>query len=238
MKFWTSEHTFSHPWDKVVQAAWRKYPNPMNSSVKTIDVLDRRVDEHGVMHTQRLLTSGTNRWNIPHWVQSFLGSPQLMYAREHSMVDPKLQTMVLKTRNITFGSYLTVDEQLVYSPHPSNSDHTLLRQEAVVLVQGVPLSSYVESMLTNMISSNANKGRQAMEWVIQKINEEIKELSAKAATSTDEFLLNTKRSIDDITNTAKKSMDDLSSAAKKSLDELLPIPTPGPSPSTQSLPKL
>ena len=77
-----------------------------------------------------------------------------------------------------------------------------------------------------------------MEWVIQKINEEIKELSATAVKSTDEFLLNTKRSIDDITNTAKKSMDDLSSAAKKSLDELLPIPTPGPSPAAQSLPKL
>lgn len=45
----------------------------------------------------------------------------------------------------------------MYSPHPENSSHTLLRQEAVVLVQGVPLSSYMESLLTSTISSNATK---------------------------------------------------------------------------------
>lgn len=45
----------------------------------------------------------------------------------------------------------------MYSPHPENPSHTLLRQEAVVLVQGVPLSSYMESVLTNSISSNATK---------------------------------------------------------------------------------
>jgi len=213
----------------VVQAAWRKYPNPMNPSITAIDVLNRRVDEHGVMHTQRLLGSGTNRWGIPQWVQSIVGSPNVMYANEHSTVDPREKTMVLKSRNITFGNFIAVDEQLIYSPHPENPGHTLLRQEAVVLVQGVPLSSYMESMLANTISANAAKGRLAMEWVIQKLNDEIKDLSTSAASavkSTDVFIHNTKKSIDDIAHTAKKSMDDLSSAAKKSLDELLPTTTP------------
>lgn len=144
-----------------------------------------------------------------------------------------------------------MDEQLVYSPHPENPGHTLLKQEAVVLVQGVPLSSYMESLLTSTISANATKvgfethsfvcerlteqstflnlflqGRMAIEWVIQKINDEIKDLSTSAVKSTDEFFNHTKKSIDDIAHTAKKSMDDLSSAAKKSLDELLPTATP------------
>jgi len=154
-------------------------------------VLDRRIDEHGVMHTQRLLSSGTGRWGIPSWVQSIVGSPHVMYANEHSSVDPLKQTMVLKSRNITFGNFIAVDEQLVYSPHPDHPGHTLLRQEAVVLVQGVPLSSYMESMLTNTISSNASKGRLAIEWVIQKINDEIKDLSTSTVTvsaSTEEYM--------------------------------------------------
>lgn len=222
----------------MVTATWRKYPNPMNTSITAIDVLNRHVDENGKMHTQRLLTSGTNRWGIPQWVQNLVGAPQTMYAKEYSIVDPTEKTMTLKTRNITFGSYIAVDEQLVYSPHPDKPGHTLLKQEAVVLVQGVPLQSYLESLLTNTISSNAAKGRLAMEWVCSKINDEIKDLSNSAASAvktTDEFLHNTKKSIDDIAQTAKKSMDDLSYAAKKSLDELLPPSTPQVPP--QPMPK-
>jgi len=95
MKFWTSEYTFNHPWDKVVQAAWRKYPNPMNPAVASIDVLDRKVDDKGVLHTHRILSS---KWGIPGWVQSIMGSPSIMYANEQSEVDPNNKTMVLKSR--------------------------------------------------------------------------------------------------------------------------------------------
>ncbi|CAL8135405.1 unnamed protein product [Orchesella dallaii] len=231
MKFWTSEYTFNHPWDKVVQAAWRKYPNPMNPAVASIDVLDRTVDEKGVLHTHRILSS---KWGIPSWVQNIMGSPSIMYSNEKSEVDPNNKTMVLKSRNITFCSNIAVDEHLVYSPHPSDPAKTLLKQEAVVLVKGVPLSSYMESLLTTTISSNANKGRQAMNWVISKIDEELKDLSNTASKSTDEFIHHTKKSLDDITVSAKKSMDDLSSVAKKSLDDLLPSSS---SPGPQALPK-
>ncbi|ODN03918.1 Protein slowmo [Orchesella cincta] len=231
MKFWTSEYTFNHPWDKVVQAAWRKYPNPMNPAVASIDVLDRTVDEKGVLHTHRILSS---KWGIPAWVQNIMGSPNIMYSNEKSEVDPNNKTMVLKSRNITFCSNIAVDEHLVYAPHPNDPAKTLLKQEAVVLVKGVPLSSYMESLLTTTISTNANKGRQAMNWVISKIDEELKDLSNSASKSTDEFIHHTKKSIDDITVSAKKSMDDLSSVAKKSLDDLLPSSSPsGP----QTLPK-
>lgn len=220
MKFWTSEYTFNHPWDKVVQAAWRKYPNPMNPCVASIDVLDRKIDEKGVLHTHRILSS---KWGIPGWVQNvIMGSPSVVYANEKSEVDPNNKTMVLKSRNITWCSNIAVDEHLVYAPHPDDPQKTLLKQEAVVLVKGVPLSSYMETLLATSISSNAYKGRQAINWVISRIDEEIKDLSNSAVKSTDEFISNTKKSIDDITVSAKKSMDDLSSVAKKSLDDFLP----------------
>ncbi|KAL8603157.1 hypothetical protein ACOMHN_059329 [Nucella lapillus] len=65
MKFWTSEHTFDHPWETVVTAAWRKYPNPHNSAVIGLDVVDRSVDQQGVLHSHRLLTTA---WGMPGWV--------------------------------------------------------------------------------------------------------------------------------------------------------------------------
>jgi predicted regulator of Ras-like GTPase activity (Roadblock/LC7/MglB family) len=64
------------------------------------------------------------------------------------------------------------------------------------------------------------QGRQAIEWVIDKIDAEVKEIASSAVKSTDELFTHTKKSFDDITTTARKSMDDISSAAKKSFDDL------------------
>jgi folate-binding Fe-S cluster repair protein YgfZ len=55
---------------------------------------------------------------------------------------------------------MSIDERLSYTAHPEDPSKTLLTQEAVVTVRGVPLSSYLEGFLTNTISLNANKGRQ------------------------------------------------------------------------------
>lgn len=81
--------------------------------------------------------------------------------------------MSLKTINLTFGRHITVDETLHYTQHPTDSEKTLLKQEATVKVHGVPLSYYMEDYITSSISSNANKGRQGLEWVIGKINSEV-----------------------------------------------------------------
>lgn len=56
---------FSHPWETVAQAAWRKYPNPMNTAVIGTDVVERRVVD-GILHTQRLVSS---KWLFPAWAQ-------------------------------------------------------------------------------------------------------------------------------------------------------------------------
>lgn len=104
---------------------------------------------------------------------------------------------------------------------------------------------YFEQIKTNQVFLYL-QGRLAMEWVIQKINDEIKDLSSTASKQTDEFIFSTKKSIDVITHstkksideisfTAKKSMDDLSSVAKKSLDDFLPTNAPQSPP---TIPKL
>lgn len=89
-------------------------------------------------------------------------------------MDPDKRQMLLKTQNLTFGRHISVDESLHYLPHPTDPHKTLLKQEASVSVHGVPLSYYMEDMITSKISANANKGRQGLEWVISKINSEVK----------------------------------------------------------------
>ncbi|KAJ8726373.1 hypothetical protein PYW07_001071 [Mythimna separata] len=216
MKIWTSEHTFNHPWETVAQAAWRKYPNPMNPAVIGTDVIERKVVD-GVLVTHRLVSS---KWYFPRWAQALIGTAKICYASEKSEVNPNQREMTLKTSNLSFCRYIAVDETVRYKPHPSDTSKTLLTQEAVVTVQGVPLSNYMEDLLANRISLNAGKGRQAIEWVIGKIDAEIKELASTACKSTDELLSHTKKSLDDITSTARRSMDDISTKAKRSLDDI------------------
>lgn len=58
---------------------------------------------------------------------------------------------------LTFYNYITVDETVTYTPHPQDNGKTLLTQEAVVKVRGVPLTHYMEDLLASNISFNAGK---------------------------------------------------------------------------------
>lgn len=102
-----------------------------------------------------------------------IGTPKVCYASERSVVDPNQREMTLKTTNVTFGSFLSMDEVLQYRPHPTDPSKTLLRQQATVSIEGIPLNRYMEEVLTKNISFNASRGRQGLEWVINKINTEV-----------------------------------------------------------------
>ncbi|XP_075441508.1 PRELI domain containing protein 3A isoform X1 [Ascaphus truei] len=155
MRIWSSEHVFSHPWDTVIKAAMRKYPNPMNPCVVGVDVVDRSLDSQGRLHSHRLLST---EWGLPSLVRAILGTNRtLTYIKEHSVVDPVEKKMVLCSTNITLTNLVSVDERLVYTPHPENPEETVLTQEAIITVKGVSLSSYLEGLMANTISSNARK---------------------------------------------------------------------------------
>ncbi|XP_058412758.1 PRELI domain containing protein 3A isoform X6 [Diceros bicornis minor] len=178
MKIWSSEHVFGHPWDTVIKAAMRKYPNPMNPGVVGVDVLERSVDGHGRLHSHRLLST---EWGLPGLVKAILGTSRtLTYIKEHSVVDPVEKKMELCSTNITLTNFVSVNERLVYTPHPENPAMTVLKQEAIITVKGISLGSYLESLMANTISSNAKKGREALEWVIGRLNMELEGLGAPA----------------------------------------------------------
>ncbi|XP_071474818.1 PRELI domain containing protein 3B-like [Marmota flaviventris] len=93
------------------------------------------------------------------------------------------KTMELKPTNISFTNMISVDERLIYKPHPQDPEKIILTQEAINSVQEVSLSGYLEGLMATMISSNARKGRETMEWVIHKLHAETEELTASARGS-------------------------------------------------------
>ncbi|XP_054897977.1 PRELI domain containing protein 3A isoform X1 [Poeciliopsis prolifica] len=165
MKIWSTEHIFSYPWETVIKAAMRKYPNPMNPNVVGVDVLDRSLDSEGRLHSHRLLST---EWGLPSIVRAILGTNHTQtYVKEHSIVDREVKKMELCSTNITLTNLISVDERLVYTPHPENPEVTVLTQEAIITVKGVSLSSYLEGLMVRSMSANARKGWDAIEWVIQ-----------------------------------------------------------------------
>jgi len=182
MKIWTTEHVFQHPWETVVLASWRKYPNPINPSVTGVDTVDRVIDPSGLLKTHRVLST---EWGLPDWMTRLVGMNRACYVSEHSEINPSKREMTLRSRNLTFCNFVTIDEQLVYSPHPNDPSSTVLHSESVINVHGLPMTSYLEGCIKGTMSSKAGQGRQAMEWVISRIKEETQDFGRAAREEID-----------------------------------------------------
>ena len=88
------------------------------------------------------------------------------------MVDPKNRLMEMHSKNLTFNSYVNMEEKMTYTPDPEDDSRTMLKQEMIVTVQGVPLTSYMEGIIVNTVSKNSSKGKAAIEWVVEKLGQE------------------------------------------------------------------
>ena len=79
-----------------MKAAWRKYPNPFNPAVEGIDVVDRQVDEKGVLKSHRLMST---RWGIPNWAMSvsilvyntYRKNPKISDTRKFAVITLKVE---------------------------------------------------------------------------------------------------------------------------------------------------
>lgn len=80
-----------------MQAGFRKYPNPMNKSVKKLDILRQDVD-NGIIRTERLIQS---HFNVPYWVRKLTGFSGLQYSYEYIEIDLVKRSMTLNTRNVS-----------------------------------------------------------------------------------------------------------------------------------------
>merc|ERR1739838_1057174 len=126
--------------------------------------------------------------------------------------------MEMNSKNISFNNFVSMEEKMTYTPDAVNPEHTVLRQETVVTVQGVPLTSYMEGIIVNTVSSNSSKGRAAMEWVVDKLGQECRALNLSSTLDKmkTEFLI----------LPAKKSIEELQDSLNKLDLPTIPLPQP------------
>lgn len=77
---------------------------------------------------------------------------------------------------------MRVDERLTYTPDPNDATRTMLKQEAIVAVNLPAFADYCEKAFLGVYQSNALKGRNGVEWVIDQLKREYNEISAKVSS--------------------------------------------------------
>ncbi|KAG0643048.1 PRELI-like family-domain-containing protein [Tuber brumale] len=170
MKVFESSCIFDYPWANVSIANWRKYGswNTHSTHVVAVDTLNRYVDPStGILRTERLITC---RQNAPRWLMKIVGGTEESYVREVSEVDPQLQTVTLRSMNLTGSNIISVQETVVYSPDPSSpGTKTRFQQDAQITAYGAfsKICAAIEDWSVERFGQNAIKGRVGFEAVLE-----------------------------------------------------------------------
>merc|ERR1712112_754666 len=126
--------------------------------------------------------------------------------------------MEMQSKNLTFCNFVAIEEKMSYTPHQDDTEgKTLLKQETLVTVQGVPLTSYMEDIIVNTVSNNAGKGRAAIEWIVDKLGQECRSLSLSASLEKlKSEIVGLKHSVaESLITPAKKSIEELQGELSK-----------------------
>jgi PRELI-like family len=174
MRLFSTEHTFSHEWESVTAANWKKYPNEITPHVIHVDYLSRHLDATKCqLHTERLLTC---RQSVPALFLRLFGMDTVAYVYEKSVVDLNAKRLDLHTVNLTGSQLMRVEERCVYAPHPVMHRQTLFQQNVQMTTGAIwstNLKEKLEDFCISRFQLNANRGRQALEHVLQCLNENI-----------------------------------------------------------------
>ncbi|KAJ2064376.1 Phospholipid metabolism protein [Coemansia aciculifera] len=168
MRLFEATHVFKHDWETVSLANWRKYPNEQTPHVRHVEILNQDVDPvTGVLRTERLIMV---RQNVPMLVRKIFGG-DTSYVLEYSEVDPRKQTLVMQSQNMTYSNLLSVGEYITYTPDPENSKHTLFTQSAQLKASGAlcRFANKIEDICWNRFQDNAHIGKLGLEQVVSKI---------------------------------------------------------------------
>lgn len=163
-------HQFRSSWEDTTFAFWNKYPSEDLSHVKDVLVLERYIDDNGVLHSKRLIHMDQK---VPSLLKKFSGGLSDFYAIEESTVDPKAKRLVLKTKNLTFSSIVNVDETCIYT---SSSDNQTDYTWEFACTCSIPyVRGSIENALTKQAHGNSSTGLRKMEELTERVKRNLME---------------------------------------------------------------
>lgn len=216
MKLFETNHLFCYPWPQVASANWRKYPNDFSAHVLSVDVISRHIDhQNGVLRTERLLAC---KQSVPAWLCRLIGVSEVALFHEISELDPATREYKAYSTNLSFRNIFKLTELCVFRQDPfMPQEHTLFEQKAQITTEPLVnrLSSFVEDFAVKSFKSNAHRGRQGLEQVINIVREETernllvaKRFGVEVYQEASEVGASIKREIDEAFREASHVVDD------------------------------
>jgi hypothetical protein len=121
-------------------AIWQKYPNPFASHVISSDVLDRFIDEKGVLHTTRLVKK---KGKMPSWGARFFNITEA-FILETSTVNLETNSMEIVSKNLSYQKILLVQETMTIEKLKPMESMVTLKAQFISNTSFTPIRSRIE----------------------------------------------------------------------------------------------
>lgn len=161
--------SYSHSWESVTSAFWRKYPNSFQPYIQEVDTYNRHIDADGNLVVDRIVCNKTK--NVPGFVKS-VGISDTMYGLERTTIDPQKKSMIVKSMNIGGSSVMTVAETCIYRQNKEDPTKTQYTQNATLTAFVPFVSGKIEAYTLSRFNMNAPKGLSAMEDLCKRVSDE------------------------------------------------------------------
>ncbi|MES1902177.1 MAG: phosphatidic acid transporter activity [Paramarteilia canceri] len=163
----------TYEWEKVVQASYNKYPNPVSQQVVMANPIRRHLVVKSENPNSPVLTSENlifYKTNISKHIQNLFGIEQ-SYAVSHEKSKLDIDKRVLKLS--TTNDLIAVNETMCYSIHPDHEEKTLVKQNISIKLLTLAFQNIVEPMVLQLYKKGVNEGRSAIEWVISSLDKQL-----------------------------------------------------------------
>uniref|UniRef100_A0A915J1Z7 PRELI/MSF1 domain-containing protein n=1 Tax=Romanomermis culicivorax TaxID=13658 RepID=A0A915J1Z7_ROMCU len=112
MKYFADNSHVKYPWDNVVRAFWKRYPNSYSGHVIHEDTILRRfINEAGLLFTKKFIVK-TNP--LPRWARHLGINITHAGIVEETILDLKNKLLISYTRNVNHLSFMSVEEKVIY----------------------------------------------------------------------------------------------------------------------------
>jgi hypothetical protein len=210
------QHKFSHSWSLLTLANWLKYPNEHSSHVKSVDVLNRFVNEKGELVTDRLLQL---KQPVPSIVLK-IGLPisDTSFFLERSILNPTTQVYEARSYSLSMRSLFQAEEVCIYE-NDTVEGGTMFTQRASFSFFSL-FSKLIEQQAVNRFISNADKGRAGLESVIARIKSEAESFANSAIQFEQKLETEVKTSFKDLEKGCKEGLAEVETRYKAVLDQI------------------
>ena len=169
MKFFERSHVYPSDWETVTAAWWVKYPNKGAPHVKEVHTIDRCMCDRE-FSVKRLFYL---EYGLPIWVQKMFKMRMEGWAVEDIKVCKEPKKLTATGKNITFGSFFQMTEEICFQENPIDHSQTLFTQKMSFDVKGFGsiIGNRLESAARDNAEGKSTQGLSVLDGVIKKLRE-------------------------------------------------------------------